>query len=556
LKKLLNNLKKYKKMIREQKFKKLEKEYFSAFLEKFPEYGSFLGLSQYDGKFSNQSKEGYRENIEFFTKYFKKFKAINPEELSEKEKLNRKIVLHNLKLALFSLKKLRMWESDPDVLEGTGAILFLLLNREIISFSERIRKINIALKNIPILLEQTKTRIKKPCSLWVKIAIESCEGFKVFLNNLKNIKIKQELKEEFLKNINSSIKAVENYKEFLKKDILPKAINKYIIGKDNFRKLIKLRELGLSIKEMLEIGEETLKTDKEKLKEIAKKIDPAATVKEIKEKIEKKHPNNFPEVIAEYRKTVAQIKKFLLTRYLMKIPKDEKIIIKETPSFLVHTTPFAAYFLPPKFSKKKQGIYIVTSGKQKKLLKIHNYANIFTTSTHEAYPGHHLQSVLGFKNPSLIRTLSEATELIAIELIEGWAHYCEEYISNSNIVFKKTNINEIKFIQILDEIWRAARVIIDIKLHCGEISFNEAVKFLIKETGMEREKAISEIKRYTKSPSYQLSYLIGKYLIKKLKKEIQEKMGKKYSDRFFHEVILNAGSIPIKYLKKEFELKI
>jgi len=137
-------------------------------------------------------------------------------------------------------------------------------------------------------------------------------------------------------------------------------------------------------------------------------------------------------------------------------------------------------------------------------------------------------------------------------MVEGWAHYCEEYMRDVGF----SNTNEIRFIQTLDEIWRAARIIIDIKLHSGEISFNEAVNFLTKQGNMEKDNAIAEVKRYTKSPSYQLSYLIGKYLIKKLKREIQEKMGEKYSDKFFHEVILNAGSIPIKYLREEFNLKI
>jgi len=231
----------------------------------------------------------------------------------------------------------------------------------------------------------------------------------------------------------------------------------------------------------------------------------------------------------------------------MKIPKDERIIIKETPPFLVHTTPFAAYFPPPKFAKEKVGIYIITPAKEKKLLEKHNCASIFNTSVHEAYPGHHLQSILAFKNPSLVRTLADA-----IEMMEGWAHYCEEYMRDVGF----NNTGETRFAQTQDEILRAARVIIDIKLHFGEMNFNEAVRFLIREVGMERENAIAEVKRYTKSPSYQLSYLIGKYLIKKLKRQIQEKMGEKYSDRFFHELILNAGSIPIKYLREEFGLRI
>jgi uncharacterized protein (DUF885 family) len=230
----------------------------------------------------------------------------------------------------------------------------------------------------------------------------------------------------------------------------------------------------------------------------------------------------------------------------MKIPKNENVLIKATPRFLRHTTPFAAYFMPPKFGKKI-GIYIVTPPRNKTMLKKHNYADIANTSVHEAYPGHHLQLLSAYNNPSPIRTISDATELI-----EGWAHYCEEYMKEIGF----NNKNEIRFIQTLDEIWRAARIIIDVRLHSGRMTFGEAVGFLIKEVRMDKKNAIAEVKRYTISPSYPLSYLIGKQLIKELKRNIEKKMGEKYSDRFFHQVILEAGSIPIKYLKEEFNLKL
>jgi len=530
-----------------KKFKRLVKKYFNSFVKKFPEYGSFLGLHKYDGKWSDESRKAYLENIKFFKKYLKNFKKIKSEELTEKERLDKKIMIHDLNLTNFCLEKLRMWESDPDILEGIGSTLFLLITRETILSPKKVIIINNALKNLPSLFEQTKTRLSNPYKLWTEIAIESCDGLKSFLENLKPIKVGGGLKKKLLKNIETSIKAIEDYKDFLKRDVLLKSVDKYNIGKDKFKELIRLRELDLDIKEMLEIGERALKADKKELREIAREIAPKLTVKEVERKIEKKHLGNFQEIIKQYRRIVLKAKKFILTHNLMKIPKNEKVIIKETPPFLIHTTPFAAYFPPPKYAKEKLGIYIITPARQRRLLERHNYTSIFNTTVHEAYPGHHLQSILAFKNPSLVRTLSAATEMI-----EGWAHYCEEYMRDVGF----NNTSEIRFIQTLDEIWRAARIIIDIKLHFGEMSFNEAVNFLIKEAGMEKENAIAEVKRYTKNPSYQLSYLIGKYLIKKLKREIQEKMGEKYSDKFFHEVILNAGSIPIKYLREEFKLKI
>lgn len=533
--------------MRNKEFNRLTRNYFNEFMKRFPEYGSFLGLHKYDGKWTDQSKEKYLEDINFFKKYLRKFKMTSPKNLTDKEKLDRKIAIHDLKLILFYYEKLRFWESNPNILDGIGETLFVLLTRGMIPLQKKIEVTNHALETLPPLFEQVKTRISKPYKLWVKIAIESCDGLQLFLEDLKFLGARKELKNKLWKNIEIANESIKNYKKFLEKKLLPQSVNKYIIGKRNFWDLIKFRELDLTINEMLKIGDDALRANKEELKEIAKEINPTLTVKQVEKRIKNNHPKNFNKVIREYKKIVIKSRKFIIHNNLMQIPRNEKVLIKITPRFLRHTIPFAAYFAPAKFGKQKIGIYIVTPPQSKGMFKKYNYADISNTSVHEAYPGHHLQLLIGFRNPSLIRTLSDATELI-----EGWAHYCEEYMREIGF----NNKNEIRFIQTLDEIWRAARIIIDVKLHSGEMTFGGAVRFLIKEVNMNKQNAIAEVKRYTISPSYQLSYLIGKYLMKELKRNIERRMGEKYSDRFFHQVILGAGSIPIKYLKEEFDLKL
>ncbi len=71
-------------------------------------------------------------------------------------------------------------------------------------------------------------------------------------------------------------------------------------------------------------------------------------------------------------------------------------------------------------------------------------------------------------------------------------------------------------------------MIIDVMLQRREMSFDEAVNFLIKHVGMEREAAISEVKRYTMRPSYPLSYLLGKHLILELRGKLEKQLGKDF----------------------------
>jgi len=96
-------------------------------------------------------------------------------------------------------------------------------------------------------------------------------------------------------------------------------------------------------------------------------------------------------------------------------------------------------------------------------------------------------------------------------------------------------------------VWRAARIVIDVQLSSGEMTFDEAVDFLVEQTGMERDAAMAEVRRYTFTPGQPLSYLLGKHLIKQLRREAEEKLGDDFSAKRFHDLLLSSGSIPVKY---------
>jgi uncharacterized protein (DUF885 family) len=87
------------------------------------------------------------------------------------------------------------------------------------------------------------------------------------------------------------------------------------------------------------------------------------------------------------------------------------------------------------------------------------------------------------------------------------------------------------------------------------MSFDEAVNMLIKEAGMSKEGATAEVRRYTQTPGYALSYLVGKHLILQLREEVKQKMGEKFDEKFFHDTITHNGALPIRLLRKIFEQK-
>ncbi len=228
----------------------------------------------------------------------------------------------------------------------------------------------------------------------------------------------------------------------------------------------------------------------------------------------------------------------------MTVPDDERIDVIETPEYLRNVIPFAAYFDPGAFDTDPKGIYIVTpavDGNPTAMLE-HNFSSsISNTSIHEAYPGHHLQLDTARRHPSLTRLTTEAPEFV-----EGWGMYSE-------LMMREHGFDDgpaFRVIMHTDAIWRACRIILDIRLHRGEITVEEAVDFLVEQTNFERPNAAAEVSWYTYRPTYPLSYLLGRTLLLGLRADEQRRLGDAFSLKAFHDTLLRNGSLPISFHRR------
>ena len=249
---------------------------------------------------------------------------------------------------------------------------------------------------------------------------------------------------------------------------------------------------------------------------VAAEIDPSASAAEVADIIKDDHASTFVESLDEYRGAMDRARAFVVERELATPPEEDHLNVIETPSFIRHLIPFAAYYEPAKFDPMPVGTYIVTPPSSPEMMREHNRSSISNTSIHEAYPGHHLQLSAAITNPSLVRLFSGAPEFS-----EGWAFYCERMMKEAG--FDDTPKGW--YVVHTDAIWRATRIILDVQLHRGLIGFDDAVDRLVAETGFERPAALAEVKRYTSTPTYQLSYLFGRHMIEKLKAEVEARDG-------------------------------
>ena len=535
----------------DEEFDNLVQEYLDWWVETNPIMGTVLGLHQYDHLLPDGSRDAHLKDIEKIKEFRTRTEAIDESGLSPQKGIEREAVLHMMNMGLYMSEVYRQWESRPTGIDILGASLFRLYAREFAPLEERLESITSRIQAMPRFLEESKTMITKPVKLWVEIELESSKRFPMFLEDIMNTGTRvldAEKLETLKKAVEDAKAAITDYEKWMSESLLPTAIEEHRMGEEMFHKVIELKHLGLSVAEIRELGDKYLDWCKKRLEELAEEIKPGAGVEEVREIVKSDHPENFDQVLEKYRESVAESRRFVQENGMIDIPAGEKLTVIETPEYLRNTIPFAAYMMPGKYDQEQEGIYIVTPVEDKpELLKEHSYAGIVNTSVHEGYPGHHLQLTVSNMNPSLAMVLVHSTETV-----EGWAHYCEDWMKDKGF----DDTPEARFVQTIDILWRAVRIIVDVDLHTKKMTMEQAIDFLVDNVGMERPSAVAEVKRYTMYPTYQLCYLIGKHLIVGLKKEIKERMGDKFTDTFFHNTFLGSGSLPVYLTRQTFLYKL
>ncbi len=160
---------------------------------------------------------------------------------------------------------------------------------------------------------------------------------------------------------------------------------------------------------------------------------------------------------------------------------------------------------------------------------------------HETVPGHHFQIALEQENTSLPR-FRQARALGGISAMsEGWALYAEKLAAESGWY---DGDPEGLLGQLSAELWRARRLVVDTGLHAKKWTRQQAIDY-----GIEA----SEIDRYVVNPGQACSYMIGQLRILEMRDQAREQLGKKFSPKEFHRVVLDTGTMPLDTLEKEVQ---
>jgi uncharacterized protein (DUF885 family) len=516
-----------------------------------PEVATYLGIHDHDRDLSSGSRDQVDREVDFLKRSISELERFDGDELSADRRLDRDLALHQARLGLFQLTERRTWAGRSNAAEHIGDAIFPLFTRDFAPLPERLESIAARLEKAPAYLAETRTRVTDPVRLWTEIDLEGTRLLPAFLETIVSAAAAEYSDEALVRRLrgasDATRAALDEHTAWLQDELMPNAHAEWRAGPEQFEELVGLRELEASGDEILAVGEQMLTESKAARDAVCAEIDPTLSPAEVGDLIKNDHATTFPEALDEYRHDMDRSRAFVIEHDLATVPSDEKLIVIETPSFMRHVIPFAAYFSPAPYDPVPLGIYIVTPPETPGMMREHNRASISNTCVHEAYPGHHLQLSGAATNPSRVRLFSGAPEFS-----EGWAFYCERMMKEAG--FDDTPRH--RYIQYTDAIWRSTRIILDVQLHRGEIDFDAAVDRLQAETGFERPAALGEVKRYTSTPTYQLSYLYGRHMIEALKADVERRMGPAFNLKFFHDTLVYGGTMPVSYARRLFDARL
>ena len=520
-----------------------------------PVAATVMGNHAHDHRLGDLSAAGFAARSEFTEDWLRRFDTMGEESLDPYQKVDRALVLSELR-GEHALIPFERWRRQPSLYSDliTRGAYYILL-RGYSSTEERLAMLAERLAEAPAALDAARANLdpSRVPPEWVAIAERTAPAGAAFLRDelpkeLPDTALGRIIGRALLPAATAAADALDRYAQWLRVYLLPRAKGTFAIGREAFEALLKEKELlDHDASSLRAFGEELFRETESKIAEAARALGDDDWRDSVA-RLRKDHPDA-DELVNTYRVEMERSREATRLSSIASIPYGEDLTVEMMPDFQRTTYPYAAYVAAAPFEANRRGRFWVTlpmgdddERTRRERLEGHPRAGIPVIAVHEGYPGHHLQLTYAADNASLARKALRSNLMV-----EGWGLYVEELMTEIGYL----DSPETRLLRLKDLLWRAARVVVDVGLSTGEMTYDEAVANMVERPKLEPPNAIAEVRRYTLTPTQPSSYALGRAAILELRDKAK---AKGWGMRFFHDKLLGAGSLPPKLLAKDVDL--
>jgi uncharacterized protein (DUF885 family) len=542
-------------------------DYWQDQLKHAPEMASTVGDRRYDDQLSDQSPRAYNEALARGQQFIARLGAIDTAGMGEQEKLSKQLLVHDL-VDQQESSVCKPWQTPVTQFSGIQVDLPALVEMLPFTTAEDYDHYLARLNKVPAAMMQISTNMmlgeqagrSEPAYIMQKVRAQVnamvnakaedtpfARPLKLFPASISPQEQAQ-IRSEVLEAVRTKVQpAYKQFATYLASDYIPKArkdpgiwANKN--GDACYAYLVQsFTTTDLTPDQVYKIGEEDVARIQPKLMAVVHRLGysdlrsfHAALVANPKE-----HAQSGQQLIGLYRHYAEQMEG-KLPQLVTKIPKTPLKVVPMTTFGSADQVP--ADYQPGTPDGSRPGwIRVNTVDATKRLL-----TQVEPIAYHEGVPGHHLQI-------SLEQELTGLPEFRRFEgytaFVEGWAFYSEQL--GKEVGFYQDPYSEYGLLE--NQMWRAVRLVVDTGVHSKHWTREQMVQYFRDHTAMDDITIQEEVDRYIAWPGQALAYDMGRLKILELRKEAQQKLGKNFDIRTFHDEVLDSGALPLDILQQRVE---
>ena len=523
--------------------RKLAQDYYNWRNESYPVFSSNAGLHTWDDRLTDYSPAKITERAQHVRALLDKVRAMKTDTWPKDDRIDWLLFRAQLEDVDFHNRVTKFERTNPQVYAGECAeAIFSLLKKEYDAPRKRALAATARLKAMPAMLKQGLSNLQQPVKLYAKLAAESARSIDPLLNEslmALDVDLAPNEHEELVKARDAAIAACHSFADELEKR-MPQMKDFAPMGEANYNYYLKnILLLPLDAREVETIGRAELARYRalEALLADPKLADPdPARSKNI--------PPDQQSFLKAYEGRQAEMIAFLKEHNIVTLPDYlGPFLIRQLPDAFKPTSPGGFMNPPGVYDKDPSGFYFIpTYSPQSKNFYIRAaIEDPRPILGHEGIPGHFMQlSIANHLSDEIRRQHGDGI------FVEGWALYGEEMLSRSGLYPDNSPAQG----QVLHlSRYRAARIGVDVNLHTGRWTFDQAVKYFMEAGGLDEESATGEAAGAASDPHQKISYIIGKWQIMNLLGRYKDRQGDKFQLGRFHDDLIKNGSLPVSIIE-------
>src|SRR5213595_1212303 len=549
----------------DDRFQKLAKDYIEGLLQVSPEFATSLGDHRFDDKVSDYSDEAEAKELKRAKDFRQQLEQFNDlTKLTGPNRVDVRLLKDNIDNEIFGIEELKERSWNPLLYnESLANSLYLLVARDFAPPEKRAASIRARMEKIPAVIAQAKANLKNPPQVYTETAIDQTQGAISLIKEGLNETLDKapKTKADLAPLQEKTIAALNDYKTWLKNDLLPRSTGDFRIGADKFRKKLRFALASdMSMEDLMKAARADLEQTQKAIYETALPL------------YKKQFPNSDEATLADRKKVTAAV----LDKLAEQRPTDDtivgysKTVLKEATDFVnakklvtVPTTPVDIIVMP-EFKRGQAIAYCDSPGPLEKngktffavaptpndwsadrkasFFREYNNFMLRDLTVHEAMPGHYLQLAHAneFRAPTLVRAIFQSGTFV-----EGWAVYCEQLMAEQGYDGPEVKMQQFKML-----LRANCNAIIDQEIHAKNMSEKEAMDLMMKEGFQQEGEAVAKWKRARLSSAQLSTYFVGVTEHLDLRDRAKARDGSVFNLKKYNDTVLSFGSPPVKYVRE------